>query len=81
LQRLQVSQSTPIQFLSFELPKVKRVVQIPQFIHHDLRELAPEYLHAMLSSFNKHTSQDKWAADLPAEARALRSSLHYGSRP
>jgi hypothetical protein len=108
LRRLQVSQSTPIQFLFFELPNVKRIVQIPQLIHHDLRELAPESesLHAMLScfnkrnvvmlqqtqcchpstntmlsSFNKHTSQAKWAADLPAEARALRSSLYYGSRP
>jgi hypothetical protein len=49
LQRLQISQPTPIQFLSLELPKVKRIVQIPQLIHHDLRELAPESLHAMLS--------------------------------
>jgi hypothetical protein len=59
LQRLQVSQSTPIQFLSFGSPKMKRIVQIPQLIHHDLRELAPESLHPMLSSCNKHTSQAK----------------------
>jgi hypothetical protein len=56
LQRFQVSQSTPIQSLSFELPEVQRIVQIPQLIHHDLRELAPESLRAMSTCFNKHAA-------------------------